>query len=307
MVVVLAVGTVAIAATTPPYTQVAIPSQSASFRLDPEHPAALSRFVVRIGAEARAGAASTRVILSIDAVRPRPITAAAGSQAIGFIVASTQQGASALPSPSAGSRVAPLASPWQAEPVPGREGIDLPIACGTGPCERGFWLIAELTAPGVDEADVDWHVSGSLGYSGGAYPSGPAASIQLDPAILLAGPAPKLTASTPTESLDLGPDRPAAAREVEVRVGPEAITHNGGPLGALSVDLTGPGSTGGVSGAQPVVHLYPLARLGGTSPPGLVLPSPVTQGIDPFADCRPGEECVRRFRSPSRGQAVTDS
>jgi hypothetical protein len=294
---VLLVGTIATVATSPPYTQVGIASKSASFQLDAEHPAALSRFVVRLSAEAKSGAPHVNIDVQVDVVQRIDGGGASptGEQPVRFIVASTQQGTAALPSPSPGSRVASLATPWQAELAPGAAGIDLPISCRpVGPCERGFWLIATLTDPGPETVHVAWHVSGLLGFSGGAYPSAAGASIEVDAPILIAGAAPQLVASTPKESLVIGPDRPAAAREVEVSVGAAAIPRDGGPIGTLSLDLVRQGDSFGVAGTPPLVRVYPLDGLEGATSSG-VQPTPIAPNVDPFAGCVSGASCIRRF------------
>ena len=204
-------------------------------------------------------------------------------------------------------------SPWQAEVVAGRT-VTLPTNCGIGPCERGFWLIAELVDPAVASIDVDWQVGGSLNYMGNAWPSGATGTVEIGTPVLLAGPGPELTASSDTDSVTLGPTRPAAARVVEVTIGAAAIPAGGGPVAALSVAMA-PHGGGSLFGAA-VIEVYPLGETdaGSAAPspdgasPGTATaspgdaglpsvgpaPSPAPQDMDPFAGCRPGVDCTRR-------------
>ncbi len=216
---VFVVGVVATAATSPAMTFIDIAPAGATFHLDPGHPAALSRFVVRLNPEATSSYSYLSVYLLVDAVRAAGGSVAA-SGAVGaarFIVASAAPGA--LPSPIASPLpgVEPVPTRWQAEVSPPAQ-VSLPIDCGgaVGPCERGFWLIAELADPAAGAIDAHWSVGGSLSYTGNAWPSGARASVEIGAPTLLASPVPQLAASTETETVAFGPDRPAAAREVEV-------------------------------------------------------------------------------------------
>ncbi len=295
--VVFVVGVAATAATSPPATFIDIAPARATLHLDPKHPAALSRIVVRLNAEATSGYSYKSVYMRVDAVRPADGSGAVPS-AVGevrFIVASATPGAVPSPVASALPGSEPVPSPWQAAVNPASQ-VALPIDCGVGPCERGFWLIGELTDPEARAVDVDWHVGGSLMYSGNAWPAGARATVEIGAPTLVAGPVAQLVASTETEALTLGPDRPAAAREVEVRVGAAAIPQDGSPLGALSVDLVQRPGSGRSGDRRPVVAIYPLDGPGAASlSPDAPLPTPAPPDLDPFAGCEPGEACARRF------------
>jgi hypothetical protein len=301
ILVVFAVGVLATAATSPATTTIDVAPAGTTFHLDPEHPAALSRIIVGLNPEATSGYAYVNVYLRIDPIRAAGGGAVPGAAGVvgpvRFIVASATPGA--VPSPIATplSGGEPVPTSWQAEMLPNSQ-VALPIDCNraVGPCERAFWLIAQLTDPEAGAIDAHWLVDGSLMYSGNAWPSGAMASVEVGDPTLLAGPVPQLVASTENEALTLGPDNPAAARVVEVRVGAAAIPPDGSAVGAISVDLLRRPGSGGSGDRPPVVAIYPLDGPGAVSlSDGGPLPSPAPPGLDPFAGCEPGAACARRF------------
>jgi hypothetical protein len=273
--IVFAVGVFATAATSPSQTSVKIAPATGSVSLDAEHPAALTRISVRLDEVATAG--GPRIGLHL-ATSNADVGAAAR-----FIVLAAVPGADPREFASPGTGVDPLPSAWQAEARPGY-GIDLPLQCGDGPCERAFWLIGQLVDPSHGPLQVDWTVDGSVTYLGNSYPSGGGASVVVDPPIPVSGEIPQLIVTTAPEALALGPERPAAARVLEVRLGADAIPTDGSPVGTLTLEVIRTGS-GGSGDRRPIVQLY---TLDGDS--ALVEP-----GVDPFAGCKPGSECIRRF------------
>ena len=293
VVVVFALGVVAIAATSPASTSVEVPTKTTTLRLDSEHPAALTRVVVTLNAEATSGGPQNRVSVRAGAFR----TSGPGSfvpadvGAVRFIVASaTPEFATAteIP-PNVGAQ--PVPTRWQAEvPVPAE--VELPLQCGIGPCERAFWLIAQLVAEDGGPVDVRWSVHGSLTYMGLAWPSGAAANVEIGTPQLIASPVPQLVASTEVEHVSLGPSQPAAARVVEVRVGPEGIPLDGSALATLSFDLLAQQTY-----PAPNVAIYPLDGPSAPSSPeaNASLPPTAKPGADPFTGCQPGATCSRRF------------
>ncbi|HEY8239131.1 MAG TPA: hypothetical protein VIF63_06825 [Candidatus Limnocylindrales bacterium] len=300
VLVVFALSVVATAATSPSYTTIQFAPASDTLHLDAEHPAALARIVVKVNAEGTSDSATYGVRLRIAGITPEaggtmlPFDVAAAR----FIVMSAVPGGpmpgGLVPGlPTDEPNLGPVPSAWQAEAqVPGE--VQLPMQCGAGPCERAFWLVAQLVDGHVGAVSVDWTVSGSLGFSAQTWPSGAGGSIEIDPPIFVAGPIPQLVTTTEPEELRLGPTSPAAARVVEVRIGADAITGDGSAVGTMSVDLSSRPGASYDSEHRPIVHVYPL--LGFDEPPGTgFLPDPADDGVDPFADCEPGVDCVRRF------------
>lgn len=298
------VGVVATAATSPASTFIDIAPADATFHLDPGHPAALSRFVVRLDPEATSSYSYLSVYLMVDAVRAAGsgvdtsgVAASGVVGAVRFIVASAAPGTVPSSLASASPGLEPVPTRWQAEVSPPSQ-VSLPVDCGgsVGPCERGFWLIAELADPEAGAIDAHWSVRGSLSYTGNAWPSGAMANVEIGAPTLLAGPVAQLVASTETEMVTLGPDQPALAREVEITVGAAAIPQDGSPVGALSVDLVRRPGSGGSPDRSPVVQVYPVDGPGAVAPlPGAPAPSPAPPDLDPFAGCQPGAACTRRF------------
>jgi hypothetical protein len=288
-------GVFATAATSPPSTSIQIPPERASTRLDAGHPAALTRIVVRINQEATSASFYGGATLRIDSVRPvvavgsAPIDAAAAR----FILASSTPDSLAPSHDPAQATLEPGPSSFQAEVRLGSE-VALPMQCGIGPCERVFWLIAELADPEAGAVEIEWHVGGNLIYSSTTWPSGAGASIAIDPSVLVAGPVPSLVVSTEPEVVALGPRQPAAARLVEVRIGAEAIPQDGAPIAVMSVELQARPGSGGSYERQPLVHVYPLDELAGQPLTG-PLPTRLEREVDPFAGCAPGAGCTRRF------------
>lgn len=300
IVVVFILGVVATAATSQPVTSIDIAPARGTLLLDQERPASLSRIVVLLNPEATSTDSNVSVYLRIDAVRAAGGAVVGAPGAVGqarFIVTSAMPGTSPSPIASPLPDADPLPTPWQAN-VPTASQVSLPIDCGRsgGPCERAFWLIAELTDSKARGVDVDWQVSGSLSYAGNSWPSGAEATVEIGDPTLLAGPAPHLGASTEAETLTLGPDQPAAAREVEVRVGAAAIPQDGSPVGVVSVELARrPGSDGSPL-TPPLVQIYPIDGPSAMVPPvGANPPPPATPDLDPFAGCPIGADCARRF------------
>lgn len=287
--VAFAIAVFATAATSPASVSIAVPPTRGSFRLDAGHPGALTRITVRINAEANAATYTDGVKLALDAVR----VAGASDKPYGardsahFILTTVPPRAGAAAGTSVPSSPDPAPSAVQVEVRPGLEAT-LPMDCGIGPCERAFWLVAELSEPYVQPIEVDWQVRGAIIYSSTTWPSGAGVTVDADPSIVLAAPLPQLVASTETETLVLGPERPAAARVVEVRIGAAAIPSDGSPVGALSVDV--------VPRSGPAVAVYALGQPAGDGGAIDVPQRPaVSNGMDPFADCVPGAPCTRRF------------
>lgn len=297
IVCVFILGVAAVAATSPASTSIDITPASATLHIDPAHPAALTRIVVRFNAEATSGSPYSSVYVFVNSVRPADGSGDVSGtvEGVRLIVTTDTGGMAPVTIGSAAPDLDPVPTPWQAE-VPLTSQVALPIDCAIGPCERAFWLIAQLSDPDMEAFDVDWRVGGSLTFSGSTWPSGAAATIELDTPIVLEGEVSQLGASTETEILTLGPTQPAAARVVAVSVGAAAIPEDGSPLGSVSVDLVRRRDSGGSVDRAPFVAIYPLdgpaAVPIGSDPP---TPSVAPPDLDPFAGCQAGEPCIRHF------------
>ena len=293
-VLVFGASVAAIAATSSAYTQIEVPGSAGILHLDEDHPVAMARVVVGLGAETQAGGPTKNISVVIDSLAPHATATAAGQPAASpTVVPPTTTALGGLPvqlilraelpapDPSSGS----TSQPWQAD-VAGGQPVLLPLTCGAGPCERAFWLIGQLPA-GAPATDVAFHVGGSLGYPGD-WPSGAAASVTVDPEVRFEGAAPELAVSTPPESVQLGATRPAAARLLELTIGAAGIQADGAPAAALT--LNGQQSDGRYGG-------YPQALLldgpadDPTRPPSR--PPLLQPGGDPFVGCPIGEPCTR--------------
>jgi hypothetical protein len=285
-------GVVATAATSPTQTRIDIPDALATLHLDQDQPAALVRIVITLNAEATSTYSGPQFSVFVDAAQPVDPPAIASGPRVEprFIVTSTPPG-------EPGSSDA-----WEEE-VRGGSPVGLSINCGIGPCERTFWFIAALDGPDAPAVDVDWHVEGHLIFGGSAWPTGAGGTITIDPPTFLERPIPDLVATTDSEVVELGPQRPAAARVIEVRIGAEAIPDDQGmvepvPFALLSVDLVRrPGSGSGSNPGRPLVKVFPLDGAGLVANPDGPLPTPVdvAREADAFADCEPETDCVRRF------------
>ena len=288
------VGVGAIAATSPGYTTIDIPAKFGSFSLDADRPASLSRVIVRLSPEATSTYGNSYVTLIIDDVSG---IADGGSgsvpdESVRFIVTSGTPDAGAIGEPAVDG---PLPSAWQAEVRRG-SSVSLPIDCGSGPCERAFWLIAQLSDAVEGPVDVGWHVEGELRFSGTNWPSGAGGSLEIEAPVLVEGPLPQLVVSTPAEALTLGPQNPAAARVVEVGIGAGALPADGSQGAILSIELER--QHGGSDARPPLVKLYPLDAVGVDPNPDGPLPTAAGFGgaLDPFTDCDPGGgPCTRRY------------
>jgi hypothetical protein len=289
------VGVFATAATSPPSTSIQIPAQSASVHLDAEHPAALTRIVVRVNEEATSAHFYNGAHVRLSAVQSVGSSGSAFGAADGarFIIASIPPGAATAAPEWARPDAEPGPTPYQVEVRPGLE-VALPMDCGIGPCERSFWLIAELTDPEAGSIEIELQVSGALQYTNTTWPSGAGATIDIDPPILVAGPAPQLVVSTAPEVIELGPRQPAAARVVEVSIGADAIGKDGESIAVMSVDLSSRPGSGGDYERQPIVNVYPLDGIGADNPEG-PLPTGLERKPDPFSGCVVSAKCTRRF------------
>ena len=244
-------GVVATAATSPAQTTIDIPDEFATLRLDKDRPAALTRIVIALNAEATSTYSGPQFSLSIDDIRSlEPSASGSGSPPEPrFVVTSTAPGE------------ADAGDAWEEEVRMGSP-IGLSLNCGTGPCERSFWLIAALDEPDAPAVEVDWRVEGALVFSGTAWPTGAGGTITIDPPAFVEGPIPDLVAATEAEVVELGPQRPAAARVVEVRIGADAMPDDQGmvepvPFVLLSIDLVARPGSGGNYARRPLVKVFP--------------------------------------------------
>jgi hypothetical protein len=290
------VGVGAIAATTPAYTTIDIPAEAGSFSLDADRPASLSRIIVRLSPEATSAYSNTQVTLIIDEVSGIADDGAGSipDESVRFIVTSGTPDPGSIAGESTPPVDQPIPSAWQAE-VRHRTSVSLPLDCGSGPCERAFWLIAQLSDAVAGPVDVQWHVDGALNFSGNTWPSGAGGSLEIDPPILVDGELPQLVVSTPSESLTLGPRNPAAARVIELRIGAAGIPGDGTQGAVLSVDLERRG--GGSDARRPLIKIYPLNAIGVDPNPDGPLPTAAAlgDGFDPFGNCDSGDTCTRRY------------
>lgn len=297
--VVLVVAGAASVATSPSSTMVTIRPVSGAFVIDADHPVALARAVVRLDAVATSSSSYPSISLSVNDVRSTVGGAEIPDNAdsVRFIVSSTVPGvlASDVPSGSEPGASSPIPSAWQVDLGRG-PSVSLPLDCptGIGPCERAFWLIAQLADEGVGALEVSWEVRGWLSYPGNAYPSGAGVSVDIDDAILVSGPTTQLVASTELEALPLGPERPAAARVVEVSIGAAAIPKDGNPIATMSIDRFFARGSGGDSNRPPIIRVFELDEAGKDISRGPLLEYG-QQELDPFMTCPPGADCTRRF------------
>ncbi len=296
-----AVGVVATAATSQPSKLIDITPVSTTFSLNSAHPAAMSRIVVRLNAEATSGNPYLNAYIAADRMESTSDLAgpasSGASDRVRFIVASAVPNGAPSTSATPEPDVKPAPSPWQQEASP-PFSVTLPVDCtrAIGPCERAFWLIAELTDAQAGAVDVHWTVTGALNLVGNNWPSGAAATVDVGDPIVLAGPVPLLATSSETESLTLGPHRPAAARLVEVRVGAAAIPGDGSRVGALSLNVNAPPRSPGTGLRPLVVQVYPIDGPNAASPDAHTPPlSPIDADLDPFAGCQPHADCIRHF------------
>ena len=260
------------------------------FTFDSGHGTALTKIVVRLNPEATSGGPQSQFTVRIDSIETAPSGTATptSSAPVQFIVASVPAPVGSIPPlPSPGGNQEPLPTPWQVQ-LSRTAPVDLPITCTIGPCERAFWLIAQLLDPGSEPVDVHWSVDGNLVYLANAWPSGAAGTINIGEPTELSGPITQLAATTPAESLTLNAQRPVAARVIQAQIGRDAIPSDGSPLGALSVDLAGSALY-----FAPAVAVYPLD--GGDIAAQGGMPTAAPTGVDPFAGCTPGADCTRRF------------
>lgn len=289
--VVFVAGVVATAATSPAQTRIDIPDKAATLRLDDDRPAALTRIVITLNAEATSTYSGPQFQLSIDSLDSLDPNAS-GSRITTeprFIVTSTPPGE------------AETADAWEDEVRIGTP-VGLSVTCGTGPCERSFWLIGALDGPEAPAVEVGWHVEGHLIFGGTAWPTGAGGTITIDPPTFVEGPIPDLVAATEPEVVELGPERPAAGRVISVRIGADAIPDDQGmvepvPFALLSIDLDPRPGSGGEYARRPLVKVFPLDSPGLVENPDGPLPTQVdvAREADAFADCEPGVDCVRRF------------
>ena len=294
----LVVGVAATAATSPANTMITLAPVSGTFVIDAEHPVALARAVVRLDAVATSTSSYPNISLSVNEVRQTVGGAEIpyDADAVRFIVSSTVPGAIAPDVPTGAEPAAPSPAPsaWQVELNLGSVSLPLDCPTGIGPCERAFWLIAQLADEGEGALEVNWEVRGWLSYPGNAYPSGAGVSVQIDDAILLSGPTTQLVASTEFETLPLGPEHPAAARVVEVSIGAAAIPADGNAIATMSIDRFFARDSGGDSNRPPIVQVFELDEAGEDVSRGPLLEYGQRE-LDPFVTCRRGADCTRRF------------
>ncbi|MFN8630506.1 MAG: hypothetical protein U0838_09375 [Chloroflexota bacterium] len=273
------VATVADQPIMPPTVQLG--STGATISLDPDHPAVLTRVVADFSPESTLGGTPIIVLapiqLTVDG-RPDPSLAT-----VVHVIATTASPADPGGSPGPGQATVPPL--WQAE-LSTASGAQLQAACGSGPCERAFWLVAELADTKAGPVDVAWSASASVTYREVKdYPSGGTATFTVDAPVKLAGPAPALAASTPAEILRLGPTAPAAGRVVDVTVGADAIPADGSSPVAIELLVNGAPTTGYPANG----FVQTLDSPDGTSPPKGGGPAAA------FTGCAPSAACTRRF------------
>ncbi len=224
-----------------------------------------------------------------------------------------------------------LATPTQPGSLPGNRSADqwvvpafrggrgwVPLWCEPpGPCTRALRLLATLGTGAVD-ATITWHVTSQVTWSGLAYPSGLAPAVQISEPVLVSGPPPVLDVAAAPESFTLGPDRPTAIREVEMKVQPGVGADM--PTGSLEL-VTSPWDNGSV---YLRTSLYDMTETAGTAetaetaagaePGETATPAPGSMPVqlggfeDPFSKCGLPGECVRHFLATfvwKSGPAVT--
>ena len=154
----------------------------------------------------------------------------------------------------------------------------LDVGCQAS-CERSFRLVAYST----DEGDVSatWSASASMTYRD-TWPSGAAIELSAN-APASAGAGRVLAAELPTDSVAVDAAHPAAGRLIEIRLAAAAI-----PADPNDVLTSAVLTSSEAMGDRSPVNLIALDTSSVT--PALSLPQ-----FDPFADCVPGQDCVRRF------------
>jgi hypothetical protein len=269
-----------------------VPTARSTISLDAAHPAQVSRVLFHASPEATAGSPEYSVTIRLDGT------------AAGASVIVTASAPPVTPTPSAGSSATAPVSPaagqtWQGDLSAAGFEI-LPIDCGIGPCERVFWVLAVLTPPATGPVTARWEVGGEVSWNQSAQPQGATADVTIDPPEQLSAPASALTTSTDPETIDFGPDRPAAARVVEVTADASVLADRASPATALTIDVrrafTFDPSDPEAIGAALVAQVIPLGEpsAGANSAPGPG-PTALPAEADPFAGCPAGAPCTRRF------------
>jgi hypothetical protein len=297
VVVVFAAGVAATVATSPmPPPHADLGSAGGTIHLDAAHPTMLTRVVASFNPLATDDGGQVSVGFTLATGSTRPSQGSAGTPAIGapegpvrVIVTSARP---VSPGPPPLSPV-PAVGAWQ-EDLSERQPVFVSADCRGGPCEREYWLIAELADVSAGPANLSWTVSAASTYSssGKDYPSGAAATFTIDPPVAIAGAAPVLETRTPSEWLSFSPRAPVVARVVEVTVGAGAIPSDASAAASVEVVLNGTslGQSRGPSGLA--VNLVPLSEAGGGEQAPPTEPASLRKVI---AGCVPGVPCTRQY------------
>jgi hypothetical protein len=288
--VALAVAFAATVATSPVIPEVRSVSPSATITLDSSHRMASAVFVVTLPAGAISGShGAAHATVAVDDASAEdgagPILPSSSAVTLRVIAVSAEnEHGFATPTPNAAPGARDEGG-WVVSATT-RGSTDIPLECdGAGPCDRAFRLLAILGSDAT-RAEITWHVESEITWGQLDYPSGLSPSLRIEPPIVAAGPALALDVSTPSEPIVLGPDRPAAVREVEVRWRPTGSS----PLPTATLSLAIAQSTNG--GVNMLEALYDVTDV--TRPLINAMPERIG-GQNSFAHCRPDVECVRRY------------
>jgi hypothetical protein len=303
--VVALVATVATSASPPPTART--DSGPRQISVDSQHALASQLFVVSIpanaavGLESHVGLYASQATVHVDEVTAHDKEGASltAGEAVSVRVAPVDAAAQAGFTPIPGSSVA--RKPEQLT-ISGISEASTDLGCeAPGPCDRAFRIIVTLR-PGAADAVVTWRVEAVLTWDGQtySYPSGAAATIRVDPPVVVAGSGPALDVSTDAEPILLGIARPALARLVELRYTPTAgVTYV--PDVTLTVDVAS-SATGRATSSKAETYrnvvmttLYLITDAGSPESDSPAFGHALGPNENPFAGCVAGQPCSRKI------------
>jgi len=288
--VALAVAFAATVATSPVIPEVRSVSPPATIALDSSHRMASAVFVVTLPAGAISGShGAAHATVAVDEATAENTAGAIPSPSSAvtlrvIAVSAENEHGFATPTPNAAPGARDEGG-WVVSATT-RGSTDIPLECdGAGPCDRAFRLLAILGSDAT-RAQITWHVESEITWGQLDYPSGLSPSLRIEPPVVATGPALALDVATASEPIVLGPDRPAAVREVELRWRPTGSS----PLPTATLEVaTSPSTRGGVNVLDAAYDVTDVMA------PIASAPQQFGGYEDPFVHCRPDVECVRRF------------
>jgi hypothetical protein len=262
-----------------PRTLITSGAVTGTLTVDTDHPIATQEFTVKVN-DAAAGVAADGASVEVSGNVPSTVRLTV----VPILVDLYGQAAPSADPDSWGGRywggshgAQEVSSDWPAA---------LPVDC-QAPCERAFRVVlqqAAATAP----VSVTWKAVASLEYTGDVWPSGAAIDIQASSPVLVSTGR-GLAAEIPDQEVILDETRPAAMRVVEVRLSAVAVPQQMGDVVTIAVlEANAPGED-----PFDVPYSLTLRDVSSRSLVGVYLPG--LSQFDPFSDCQPGLDCVRRF------------